>query len=199
MKLIRKTLEVQSVGILRRVVPLLSLVAMVSVLAGPAAHADEKGDAKQQAYAKSLQQTRQHLQEVEKKLSDIQKDTIASYPDLQKQEADFRSLLMSTMSSENYNADQEMKRLTDIQAQLSKKDMDPQEKRKLFREFLKRKSRFQQAQSKAFSEPKVQKAQTDLQDAMVNAMKKKHPETQSLLDDLEKTRKEFAKKQRAAP
>lgn len=200
MKLIRKTFEIQPVNILRRAIPLLSLIAMVAVLVSPAVYADAASDAaKKQAYDKSMDQTRKHLHEVEQKLTNIQKDTIASYPKLQKQEADFRAMLMATMSTKDYDANKEMKELTDLQAQLMKKDIDRKEKRKMFREFLQRKSRFQQAQTKAFADPKVKKAQTALQDAMEKAMKDKHPETQSLLDDLEKTRKKFAEMERNAP
>ncbi len=199
MKLIHKTFDIEPLNVLRRVIPLLSLLVMVAAAGSPIAYADPSSDAAKQAYMKSLQATRNHLSEVEKKLSEIQKDTIASYPDLQKQEQDFRALLMSTMSTKDYDANQEMKRLTDMQAELQNKDVKPEDKRKIFREFMRGKSRFEQAQSKAYSEPKIKKAQEDLQDAMVAAMKKKHPETGQLLQDLDKTQKEFAKQQAAAP
>ncbi len=199
MKLIHKTFDIEPLNVLRRVIPLLSLLVMVAAAGSPTAYADPSSDAAKEAYMKSLQATRAHLSEVEKKLSEIQKDTIASYPDLQKKEQDFRALLMSTMSSKDYDANQEMKRLTDMQAELEKKDVKPEDKRKIFREFMKGKSRFEQAQTKAYSEPKIKKAQEDLQDAMVAAMKKKHPETGQLLQDLDKTQKEFAKQENAAP
>ena len=199
MKLIRKPFNIEPLNTLRRVIPLLSLMVMVVALGSPTVYADAKSDAAKQAYLKSLQETRSHLNEVEQKLSEIQKDTIASYPDLQKQEQQFRALLMSTMSSKDYDANQEMKRLTELQEELQKKDLKQQDKRKLFREFIQRKSHFEQAQNKAFSEPKIKKAQTDLQDAMVDAMKKKHPETGALMQDLENTQKKFAKQQASAP
>ncbi len=199
MKSIRQTFYIGPLNMPRRVIPLLFLMVMVAALGSPTVYADAKSDAAKQAYLKSLQETRKHLNEVEKKLSEIQKDTIASYPELQKQEEQFRALLMSTMSSKDYDANQEMKRLTDLQGELQKKDLKQEDKRKLFREFIQRKSHFEQAQNKAFSEPKIKKAQADLQDAMVNAMKKKHPETGQLMQDLEKTQKEFAKQQQSAP
>ena len=68
----------------------------------------------------------------------------------------------------------------------------------MFREFIQRNSRLQQAKRDAFSQPKIKKAQTDLQDAMVAAMKKSHPETAQLLQDLEKTQKKFEKLRAAA-
>jgi len=199
MKLFCKMFKVKPLNILRRVLPLLSLLAVVAVLGSPPVYADAKSDAAKQAYVKSLRETQQHLRDVEKKLSDIQKETEASNPELQKREEDFRKMLMSAMSTKDYNADEEMKRLNELQAELTKKDIKPADKRKLFREFLQRKSRFQQAQGRAFSQPNIKKAQEALQAGMVDAMKKRHPETDQLLKELEKTQKEFAQKEANAP
>lgn len=199
MKLICNKFDMELLKTPHRVVTLLFLTVMMGVLGGPAAYADAKSDAAKQAYAKSLQETQQHLRDVEKKLSDIQKETEESNPELQKREEDFRKQLMSAMSTKDYNADEEMKKLNDLGVKLSDKSLKPQDRRKLFREFLRRKSRFQHAQDQAFSQPKIKKAREDLQAAMVDAMKKKHPETEHLLKDLDETQKKFTKMQASAP
>jgi septal ring factor EnvC (AmiA/AmiB activator) len=183
----------------RRIAALMSILALAALLGGPAVYADATSDAKKEAYLKSVHAAQQHLDEVEKQLSDIQKDTISSHPELQKQEEDFRALLMSAMNTNGYNADEEMKRLTELQAELAKKDLKQEDRSKLLREFIQRKNRLGQAQRQAFSQEKIQKAQKDLQDAMVDAMKKKHPETDKLLQDLDKSQQNLDQLRASAP
>jgi len=164
------------------------ILAMAGVLLSGTSAAYAQAD---QERMKSMLQARQHLHQIEQKLTKIQKATISSHPELRKQEDKFKSLLMSTMRDKGFKPQEDMKRLGELRQKLRARGLEPKERNQLIAEFQQKSSRLQQAQQEAFSDKKVQQAQQDLQDAVVAAMKKKDPDTSKLLKEMDETQKKL--------
>jgi len=166
------------------------VMAMAAVLVGGAGAVYAQPDQEQM---KSMLQTRQRLHQIEQKLTKIQKATISSHPELQKRQDQFKALLMSTMRDKGFKPQEDMKRLGELRQKLRSRGLKPKERNQLIAEFQQKSSRLQKAQQEAFNDDKVKKAQQDLQDAVVAAMKKKDPDTGKLLKEMDEAQQKLDK------
>lgn len=169
------------------------LAVLCGVFLGGAAYAQAPGA--DQERLKSVMQARQHLEKVERRLTRIQQATISTHPELQKQQSQFESLLMSTMRDKGYKPKEDMKRLTELREKLRAGGMRPKERSQAIAEFQQKSSRLQKGQQEALQDKKVIKARQALEDAVVAAMKKKDPSTANLLKDMDETKRKLDKLQ----
>lgn len=166
------------------------VVATAGLLLGATGAANAQPDQEQM---KAMLQTRQHLDQVEQQLSKIQEETMSAHPELQKKQDEFKALLMSTMRDKGYKPQEDMKRLGELRQKLRSRGLQAKERNDLIAEFQQKSSRLRKAQEEAFADAKVKKAQKDLQDAVVAAMKKKDPNTSKLLKEMDEAKAKLDK------
>lgn len=166
------------------------VVAAAGLLLGATGTANAQPNQEQM---KSILQIRQHLNQVEQQLSKIQHEAMSGNAALQKKQNAFESLLMSTMRDKGYKPQEDMKRLNALREKLRSGGLKPKERSGLIAEFQQKSMRLRKAQAEAFADAKVKKAQQDLQDAVVAAMKKKDPNTSKLLKQMDEDKRKLDK------
>lgn len=169
-----------------------------AILTVPVAYGDQS-NAKQDAYKQSIRDTDQHLQDIDKKLTKLQQETVKSNPDLQKKQDAFEKRVVTFMQQKGFKPEEDLKRLKELQAKLNDKSLKQDERSKLLREFLVTNTRFQQAKREAYSDPKIEAAQKKLQAEVEEGMKKKYPEAAGLLEDMKQTRQKLYDLQTSGP
>jgi hypothetical protein len=173
----------------------LALVAFQPANAAPPAagkSASPPSNAQMQAY----REARVHLQKLGQRLGKIEEAAVKANPDLQKQQEQFRQLLIKTMKANGYDAQTKMNRLREVQKKLADKSVDKKERQALLGEFRQKSMEMQGAQRKALQNPEVQKSRAQLAKDTIAAMTKQDPDTPKLIDEVKQTRQHLMEMQK---
>jgi ribonuclease HII len=139
----------------------------------------------QKQKVEEFHQTRAELQQIEKKLGVIQKQTLEARPELQQQQSEFASLVEGKMKSEEYNPKQELAELEKLQGQLEGEKISEEQRQELMGELQQKWTGLQEAQQEALQDPEVKQAHEQLAQDITAAMKKENPETEQLIQQME--------------
>jgi len=129
--------------------------------------------------------------DLQKRLGMIQENAVKAHPELQKQQRALEELMMAKMSSGGANPKDEMAALNKLEQKLRSEDTPDSERQTLMAEYQERAKTFRTAQHQALQDPEVQKAQAALMDATLAAMKQQDPQTEELMQQLQKKQEEM--------
>jgi chromosome segregation ATPase len=182
----------------RRFLPL--VVAAGLALAMPV-QAEDTPQPQETAPATTPEQTKQmqeiqgvhaEYMELQKRITQIQRDALQAHPELEKQEQSLRDLVLSKMSSSGKNAKEDMDEIMKLEEKLRSSDTPASERETLMSEYQKKAVAFRNAQNEAMKNPEVQAAQKKLMDDVMTAMKEKDPQVEQLMQQLQQKQKQLS-------
>jgi uncharacterized membrane protein YdfJ with MMPL/SSD domain len=131
---------------------------------------------------------RDEFMELQRRLSSIQEKAVKEHPELQKQMKDLEELMMDKLSnSSGKNMRDELAEIGKLEQKLRSNDLPENEREELMVQYQKKTKAFHQVQMEVQQDPQVKKAQTDLMDATLAAMKETDPETEQLVQQMQQT------------
>jgi chromosome segregation ATPase len=139
-----------------------------------------------------MQAVHAEYMELQKRVSQIQRDTLQSHPELEKQEQALRDLVLSKMSSNGKNAKDDMDELMKMEEKLRNSATPASERETLMADYQKKAVAFRNAQSEAMKNPEVQAAQKKLMDDVMTAMKEKDPQVEQLMQQLQQKQQQLS-------
>lgn len=130
--------------------------------------------------------------ELQNRLGMIQEKALEAHPELQKQKQALEDLILAKMtSSSGKNANDELAAITSLEQKLRSKDTPETDRQALMTEFQAKAVAFRDAQVKTLQDPQVQKAQSEVMNATLAAMKQQDPHTDQLIQQLEQKQTEM--------
>jgi predicted RNA binding protein with dsRBD fold (UPF0201 family) len=152
----------------------------------------------QEEQQQAFQQARDEYVVAQKRLEQIQRETIQAHPELQKQEQAFNDLLIKEMKSKGHSPNQEQAEIEKLQEQLQDTKVTDTEREALMKQFQEKIMTYRKAQVEAMQNQEIQNAQNELLDAIVTAMKEHDPQTEGLIDQMTQKRQQLMKMHGAA-
>jgi len=183
----------------RRTLAGLALAAMLAV--GGFAGAQEQPDAAQpsgeaaltdaqRAQLEEFRKTRAEMMQVQQELAQIQRAAVEARPELQQQNEQFRKVMMAEMERQGHTPEEDLAELRALQGKLQSKDTPEADRQALMTRLQSKVQDLQQAERAAMQNSEVQKAQSELAQAITGAMREDEPRTEELIKQLqEKQRK----------
>ena len=130
--------------------------------------------------------------ELQKRMAQLQRETLQSHPELEKQEQSLRDLVLAKMSSNGKNAKDDMDELMKMEEKLRNSETPASERQKLLADYQKKAVAFRNAQQEAMKNPEVQAAQKKLMDNVKTAMKEKDPQVEQLMQQLQQKQQQLS-------
>lgn len=152
-------------------------------------------DAHQRA---QFEHARMELMQDERQLAQIQGKTLKHHPELQKRQQAFLDMMTKEMKRRGHSPHKDMVELRALAGKLHGKSLSDADRRKLTQQFEQKLIAFQRARDEAMKSPKLQKARANLAHAVLAAMKKEDPKTESLLKQVTEKRRELMQMHAAA-
>ncbi len=182
------------------------LTAFTALITFAPLHAQQQGEATSQAGVSPAQEEQQQAFEqarneyvaTQRRLEQIQRDTIQARPELQKQEQAFNDLVIKEMKKQGHSPKQDKVEIEKLQEQLQNNEVPDTKREALMSEFQEKVMAYRKAQGEALQNQEIQKAQNDLLDAIVTAMKEHDPQTDQLIKQMAEKRKQLMKMPGAA-
>jgi hypothetical protein len=147
---------------------------------------------------KAYQETHADYMAAQQRLKKIQRDTLQAHPELQKQEQSFNDLLMEEMKNEGHTPKLDLAEIEKLQERLQGSEVPDSERQTLMGDFQGKMIAYRKAQAKAMQTQKMQKAQGDLMESMVTAMKAQDPKTEQLIQQMTQKRQELERMMESA-
>jgi chromosome segregation ATPase len=141
---------------------------------------------------KEIQDVHAEYEKLQKHLAQIQRDTLQAHPELQKQEQDFRDLIMDKMNGNGQNVKEEMAEINKIEEKLRSSDTPESERSALMSDYQKKTQALRNAQTQAMKNPDVQAAGKKLIENIVTVMKKEDPQTEQLMQQIQEKRQQLS-------
>jgi chromosome segregation ATPase len=142
---------------------------------------------------KEIQGVHAEYMQLQKQLSQIQRDTLEAHPELKKQEQDLHDLILAKMSSNGHNAQDELAEISKLEEKLKNGQASDSERESLMSDYQKKAMAFRKAQTQAMQNPDVKAAQKKLVDNVVKAMKEKDPQTEQLMQQMQQKEEQLSK------
>jgi hypothetical protein len=130
--------------------------------------------------------------ELQKRISQIQRDTLQAHPELEKEEQSLRDLVLEKMSSSGKSAKDDMDEIIKLEEKLRNGETAAEEREALMGEYQKKAVAFRNAQNEAMKNPEVQTAQKKLMDDVMTAMKAKDPQIEQLMQQLQQKQQQLS-------
>lgn len=162
----------------------------------PAAQGEVSPAQKEQQLA--FQQARDEYVAAQQRLEQIQQETIQASPELQKKEEAFNDLLVKEMKSKGHSPKQEQAEIEKLQKQLQDTKLPETEREALMNQFQEKIMAYRKAQVEAMKNQDIQKAQNELLDEIVTAMKEHDPQTEPLIEQMTQKRQQLMQMHGAA-
>lgn len=158
----------------------LSLVLVC--LAGIPALAEEKDPEPARTVQSEYRETLNKAQAIYLDLEAIKEAAIRESPELQKLRQDFQELVRNRLVGTDLLSAADLERIQEIQGTYHAHDTSEEEKQALDEEFRKLSSDFKLAQSQVMEDPEVQKVSRAYQEALLDTMQARDPETKDLVE-----------------
>jgi hypothetical protein len=130
--------------------------------------------------------------ELQKRITQIQRDTLQAHPELEKQEQSLRDLVLQKMSSTGKSAKEDMDEIVKLEEKLRSDKTPAEERETLMGEYQKKAVAFRNAQNEAMKNPEVQAAQKKFMDDVMTAMKEKDPQVEQLMQQLQQKQQQLS-------
>ena len=158
---------------------LLLVPGMISAQENENSKGSESVTGMDSAQNQDLANAKNELNNVQKKLRDIQQQAIQKNPQIKKDQKELRELVQTKI--EEYSSGADRQRLKEISKELKGKDLRSKENRPLIKEFMKIRQKLRQAQQKAMQDKEVQKMQKQVEKKLKVAMNKVDPAAEDLI------------------
>lgn len=136
--------------------------------------------------------------ELQKRISQVQQDTLQAHPELEKEQQSLRDLVLAKMSSNGKNAKEDMDEIIKLEEKLRNSETPASERETLMADYQKKAVAFRNAQNEAMKNPEVEAAQKKLMDDVMTAMKEKDPQIEQLMQQLQQKQKQLGELMRNA-
>jgi hypothetical protein len=136
--------------------------------------------------------------ELQKRITQIQNDTLQAHPELKKEEEALRTLVLEKMSSSGKSAKDDMDEIIKLEQKLRSGETPEDERETLMSEYQKKAVTFRNAQNEAMKNPEVQAAQKKFREDVMSAMKEKDPQVEQLMQQLQEKQQQLSQMMRSA-
>ncbi|MFP4155473.1 MAG: hypothetical protein ACLFQH_09925 [Halothiobacillaceae bacterium] len=152
----------------------------------------------QQEFVQEFQQKQGELNRIQDQLAQIESQVVESSPEIQSMREDLENKVADRMRAEGVRPNEMIGELEAIAGQLDQGIEDEAERNALIEDFESKRERFLSVQRQALQDEEVQKTQQALQDSVMTAMIDAEPETEKMIEDLQKKQQELQQMQQRA-
>ena len=145
-----------------------------------------------------IQSVHAEYMELQKRITQIQNDTLQAHPELKKEEEALRTLVLEKMSSSGKSAKDDMDEIIKLEQKLRSGETPEDERETLMSEYQKKAVTFRNAQNEAMKNPEVQAAQKKFMEDVMTAMKEKDPQVEQLMHQLQEKQQQLSQMMRSA-
>ena len=145
-----------------------------------------------------IQSVHAEYMELQKRITQIQNDTLQAHPELKKEEEALRTLVLEKMSSSGKSAKDDMDEIIKLEQKLRSGETPEDERETLMSEYQKKAVTFRNAQNEAMKNPEVQAAQKKFMEDVMTAMKEKDPQVEQLMQQLQEKQQQLSQMMRGA-
>jgi len=138
-----------------------------------------------------MQKIVQEYRQAAQKLQQIRQETIAENPELEEQREAFETQVQDAMSETGYDVEAGRTKMEKLGKRFQNEELSKEERQKLASEFQAERQKMQQAQQKVLQQEDIRKAGEKLQEDTLTAMKEQDPQTEELLQRMEKLRQQL--------
>lgn len=125
------------------------------------------------------------MQEMQQRLSQIQRQAFENNPQLQEQAEELENLFIRTMEDAGYDPENGLDRLDAIQARMQDESVTDDERQAMLEEAQEIQMELQEGQQVAMQDQAVIDAQTEFEEDLMDAMRAEDPETDELISRFE--------------
>jgi hypothetical protein len=145
-----------------------------------------------------IQEMHAEYMELQKRIMQIQQDTLKAHPELEKEEQSLRDLVLAKMSSTGKTAKDDMEEIIKLEGKLRSGETPAEERETLMSDYQKKAVAFRNAQNEAMKNPEVQAAQKKFMEDVMTAMKEKDPQVEQMMQQLQQKQQQLSKMMRSA-
>ena len=164
----------------------------------PAQAAPPAATPEQNKQMQEIQSVHAEYMELQKRITQIQNDTLQAHPELKKEEEALRNLVLEKMSSSGKSAKDDMDEIIKLEQKLRSGETPEDERETLMSEYQKKAVTFRNAQNEAMKNPEVQAAQKKFMEDVMTAMKEKDPQVEQLMQQLQEKQQQLSQMMRSA-
>ncbi|OAN17703.1 hypothetical protein A3K86_01935 [Photobacterium jeanii] len=124
--------------------------------------------------------------EIQQELAAIKREALQANPELQKQQLEFERAFENKANQLGYDPDAFLVRAKEIQSEIRSADIKQEKQQALIKEFNDAKAELAEQRHAIMSDPELNKMESSLRLATINAMTKQDPKTKALFDDLDR-------------
>jgi len=166
--------------------------------AAPPAATPPAATPEQNKQMQEIQSVHAEYMELQKRITQIQNDTLQAHPELKKEEEALRTLVLEKMSSSGKSAKDDMDEIIKLEQKLRSGETPEDERETLMSEYQKKAVTFRNAQNEAMKNPEVQAAQKKFMEDVMTAMKEKDPQVEQLMQQLQEKQQQLSQMMRGA-
>jgi len=166
--------------------------------AAPPAATPPAATPEQNKQMQEIQSVHAEYMELQKRITQIQNDTLQAHPELKKEEEALRNLVLEKMSSSGKSAKDDMDEIIKLEQKLRSGETPEDERETLMSEYQKKAVTFRNAQNEAMKNPEVQAAQKKFMEDVMTAMKEKDPQVEQLMQQLQEKQQQLSQMMKSA-
>lgn len=125
------------------------------------------------------------VDQIERRLAEIQRQAIVQNPELRTQARELQGLLVETMRAEGYSPEQRLSRIQELQRELARPGLTDAEREALIAEAETEQQELSEAEQAALEHDEVQSAAQRFEDNLLAAMRAQDPNTERLIEQYE--------------
>lgn len=172
----------------------LTAVLCALLAAGGAAHAQQAPSQSEQTVdpqaMERAQQAHLRMQEIQMELGRIQQDTLENEPQLIEQIEALEKRAIATMEEQGHDPEGTIARLEQLQGEFETAET-PEKQQEVAIAFQEEQMNLYEAQQALMQDESFLAAQQEVQDNMLDAMRKRHPQTDDLITEIETIQQEM--------
>ena len=152
----------------------------------------------QRAHLQEFQQKRTELLELRQQLEQIRQETVTKHPELKEREKAFGNQVAEQMKSNGATPSEDFAELQSLQEKLRDEKTPEADRQALMMRLQRKAQEFHQARQQALQNPELQKAQGELLQDIVSAMKEEDPRAEQIMQQMQQKQQEMMKIREAA-
>jgi septal ring factor EnvC (AmiA/AmiB activator) len=169
------------------------IIAVMVLFSGPAYSSSQKDLMKKQ---QKIQTLKKKYKSVYSELAEIQQKCLKNNPELGEKQKQVNTLIKKKSDQYLSELNVDMNRLQELHQKLQKtSDMKKQSKKGMIAEYKELLAKFQKAQKKTMTHPKVKRKREEFQNEMISAMKKENPKVKEMAEELNRIQKKIQQTQ----
>jgi septal ring factor EnvC (AmiA/AmiB activator) len=168
-------------------------IAVMVLFSGPAYSSSQKDLMKKQ---QKIQTLKKKYKSVYSELAEIQQKCLKNNPELGEKQKQVNTLIKKKSDQYLSELNVDINRLQELHQKLQKtSDMKKQSKKGMIAEYKELLAKFQKAQKKTMTHPKVKRKREEFQNEMISAMKKENPKVKEMAEELNRIQKKIQQTQ----